>query len=81
MDAHFRSFEGDVVPRLVKQGIAVLGMKPIGDGLVLKSGTVNGIECLHYARPEPWNICLSGYRNASTSGRSRSHQRPSGAAC
>ena len=27
-----------VVPRLVEQGIGVLGMKPMGDGNVLKSG-------------------------------------------
>src|SRR5256714_10685223 len=40
MDAHFRSFGRQVVPRLVKEGIAVLGMKPMGDGNVLKSGVV-----------------------------------------
>ena len=28
MDAHFRSFGREVVPRLVKEGIGVLGMKP-----------------------------------------------------
>src|SRR5712671_794712 len=32
MDAHFRSFGQQVVPRLVKEGIAVVGMKPMGDG-------------------------------------------------
>src|SRR5258708_1982424 len=40
MDAHFRSFGTQVVPRLVKEGIAVLGMKPMGDGIILKSGVV-----------------------------------------
>ena len=40
MDAHFRSFAHQVVPKLVEQGIAVLGMKPMGDGNVLKSGKV-----------------------------------------
>src|SRR5678815_1131514 len=49
MDAHFRSFGHQVVPRLVNEGIAVLGMKSMGDGNVLKSGTVTPIECLHYA--------------------------------
>src|SRR5262249_42427645 len=34
MDAHFRSFEKGVLPRLVQQGIAVLGMKPMGNGLL-----------------------------------------------
>ncbi len=50
MDYHFRSFAKHVVPRLVEQGIAVLGMKPMGGGIVLKSNTVTPIECLHYAR-------------------------------
>src|SRR5271163_4493872 len=50
MDAHFRSFTHQVVPKLVEQGIGVLGMKPLGMGNVLKAGTgVTPIECLHYA--------------------------------
>src|SRR5438132_6818230 len=51
MDAHFRSFAHLVVPKLVDQGIGVLGMKSMGgaDGVILKSGTVTPIECLHYA--------------------------------
>src|SRR5260370_3625755 len=48
MDAHFRSFGHQVVPRLVKEGIAVLGMNPMGIGNVLKSGTVTPIESLHF---------------------------------
>jgi hypothetical protein len=32
MDAHFRSFANNVVPKLVEQGIAVLGMKSLGSG-------------------------------------------------
>ncbi len=30
MDAHFRSFGRQVLPKLVEQGIGVLGMKPLG---------------------------------------------------
>jgi aryl-alcohol dehydrogenase-like predicted oxidoreductase len=60
MDAHFRSFERDVMPRLVQQGIAVLGMKPMGDGLVMKSGTVTAIECLHYALNLPTSVVITG---------------------
>lgn len=33
MDAHFRSFEGLVLPRLVEDGIGVIGMKSTGNGL------------------------------------------------
>src|ERR1019366_2463491 len=32
LDAHFRSFEKNVLPKLVEQGIAVLGMKPLAEG-------------------------------------------------
>ncbi len=60
MDAHFRSFEKLVLPRLVRQGIAVLGMKPMGDGLVLKSGTVTPVECLHYALGLPTSVVITG---------------------
>jgi predicted aldo/keto reductase-like oxidoreductase len=60
MDAHFRSFTHDVVPRLVKEKIAVLGMKSMGDGNVLKSGTVKPIECLHYALSLPTSVVING---------------------
>ena len=60
MDAHFRSFGREVVPRLVKEGIGVLGMKPMGDGFVLKSGAVTPIECLHYALNLPTSVVITG---------------------
>src|SRR5437763_13797449 len=40
MDAHFRSFGAAVVPELVKQGVAVLGMKSMADGIILRSKKV-----------------------------------------
>ena len=49
-----------MLPRLVKQGIAVLGMKSMGDGLLLKSGTVTAIECLHYALNLPTSVVITG---------------------
>src|SRR5260370_27433101 len=60
MDAHFRSCGHQVVPRLVKEGIAVLGMKPMGDGNVLKSGAVTPVECLHYALSLPTSVVING---------------------
>ena len=60
MDAHFRSFANSVVPKLVEQGIAVLGMKPLGDGNVLKSGVVTARECLHYALSLPTSVVITG---------------------
>lgn len=60
MDAHFRSFEKQVLPRLLKDGIAALGMKPMGDGNVLKSGVVTPMECLHYALNLPASVVITG---------------------
>jgi aryl-alcohol dehydrogenase-like predicted oxidoreductase len=60
MDAHFRSFGHQVLPRLVELGMAVLGMKPLGDGNVLKSGKVTAIECLHYALTLPTSVVING---------------------
>jgi aryl-alcohol dehydrogenase-like predicted oxidoreductase len=60
MDAHFRSFGRHVLPKLVEQGIGVLGMKPMGDGHVLKCGTVSAIECLHYALTLPTSVVITG---------------------
>src|SRR3954470_1375874 len=60
MDAHFRSFEQKVLPELVKQGIGVLGMKPLASGLILKSNTVKPIECLHYAMNLPTSVVITG---------------------
>ena len=60
MDAHFRSFEQQVVPQLVKEGIGVLGMKSLGFGAILGSRTVSAIECLHYALNLPTSTVIAG---------------------
>jgi uncharacterized protein len=62
MDAHFRSFAHLVVPRLVQQGIGVLGMKPIAgaDGIILKTETATGVDCLHYALNLPTSVVITG---------------------
>lgn len=60
MDAHFRSFEHQVVPRLVQEGIAVLGMKPFAFGAILRLGTVSPIECLHYPMNLPTSVVITG---------------------
>lgn len=60
MDAHFRSFEKKVVPVLVKNEIGVLGMKPLGSGAILRSNTVNAVECLQYAMNLPTTSVITG---------------------
>ncbi|MEH2318703.1 aldo/keto reductase [Nostoc sp.] len=60
MDAHFRSFEHQVLPVLVKNNIGVLGMKSIGESYILRSNTVSAIECLHYAMNLPTSVVITG---------------------
>jgi aryl-alcohol dehydrogenase-like predicted oxidoreductase len=60
LDASFRSFEQKVLPTLVASGTAVLGMKSMGGGVILKSKTVSAIECLHYAMSLPASVVITG---------------------
>jgi len=60
MDAHFESFEKKVLPVLVKHGIGVLGMKSMGDAIILKSKTATATECLHYAMNLPTSVVITG---------------------
>jgi aryl-alcohol dehydrogenase-like predicted oxidoreductase len=60
LDAHFRSFAKKVVPELVAQGIAVLGMKPLASSNIPKNGVATAIECLHYALNLPTSVVING---------------------
>jgi predicted aldo/keto reductase-like oxidoreductase len=60
MDAHYRSFERQVLPELVRDGIGVLAMKTMANGAILKSNTVSAVECLHYALNLPTSVVITG---------------------
>jgi aryl-alcohol dehydrogenase-like predicted oxidoreductase len=60
MDAHFRSFEKQVLPVAIKQGIGVLAMKTFGDNFILQSNTVQPIEALHYGLTLPISVLITG---------------------
>jgi aryl-alcohol dehydrogenase-like predicted oxidoreductase len=60
MDAHFNSFEKKVLPVALQQGIAVLGMKSMGDKIILDSKAVTPVECLHYAMSLPVSVVITG---------------------
>jgi len=53
LDAHYHSFEKEVLPVAVQEGTAVLGMKSMGAGLVLESGAASALDCLRYAMSVP----------------------------
>jgi predicted aldo/keto reductase-like oxidoreductase len=63
-DASFRSFEKDVLPECQRQGIAVLGMKPMsGRAEPIKKGIVTAEEMLRYAMSLPVATTITGIDN------------------
>ena len=60
LDASFRSFGREVGPKLIAQGIAVLGMKPMAAGAIPQNNIATGIECLHYALSMPTSVVITG---------------------
>jgi predicted aldo/keto reductase-like oxidoreductase len=60
MDAHFESFGKKVVPVAAEKKMGILGMKPMGDKLILESKTVSPVECLHYAMNLPISVVITG---------------------
>jgi predicted aldo/keto reductase-like oxidoreductase len=60
LDAHHDSFERDVVPVLVRKGIGIIGMKPMGDGRIVRQGIASAEECLAYAMSLPTSVVVTG---------------------
>ncbi len=60
LDYHFRSFAHQVVPRLVAEKTAVLGMKPLASGLIFGLDQANAVDCLHYALNLPTSVVMNG---------------------
>jgi len=60
LDASFRSFGQQVVPKLVEQGIALLGMKPLASGAIPQNNIASAIESLHFALSMPTSVVITG---------------------
>ncbi|MCU1338279.1 MAG: aldo/keto reductase [Bryobacterales bacterium] len=60
LDAQFRSFGKLVVPEAQKMGLGILGMKSMGDTVILKSKAVTAEECLQYALSQPTSVVITG---------------------
>ena len=60
LDAQFRSFAHQVVPKLVDQGVAVLGMKPLANGAIPQANIASAVECLHYSLSLPTSVVIHG---------------------
>ena len=66
LDAQFRSFAHEVVPKLVEQGTAVLGMKPMAAGSLPQRGIATAQECLRYALSLPTSVVITGIVDQKT---------------
>jgi aryl-alcohol dehydrogenase-like predicted oxidoreductase len=60
MDAHYKSFEHEVLPVALQKGMGILHMKPLGGGFILDSKTVTPRECLRYAMNLPTSVMITG---------------------
>ena len=60
LDYHYKSFEKQVLPILVKDGTAVLAMKTLAEGHIFKTNTVTATEAHHYAMSLPVSVVVSG---------------------
>jgi aryl-alcohol dehydrogenase-like predicted oxidoreductase len=60
LDASFRSFGKQVVPELVKQGVGVLGMKPMASGAIPQNKIATAVECLQFALSQPTSVVITG---------------------
>ena len=59
-DAHYKSFEKQVLPVALQKNMGVMSMKPICSGDALASKTVSAVECLQYALNLPSHVVITG---------------------
>ncbi|MCH7910825.1 MAG: aldo/keto reductase [Candidatus Hydrogenedentes bacterium] len=60
MDAHYRSFQKEIVPLCLKSGAGVIGMKGLGGGLIPTNTEVTAEECIRYALSQPISSLVCG---------------------
>jgi len=59
-DAHFRSFQREILPILLERNIGPIAMKSMGSGHVLESGVIEPREALRYAWSQPVATVVCG---------------------
>ncbi len=60
LDAHYRSFQKNVVPECNRRGIGVIGMKGVAGGAIPKEVGVSGADCRRYALSLPISTLVCG---------------------
>jgi len=69
MDAHYRSFQKEVIPVCLEKGIGILGMKSLGGGGgatggIIPSGTnISAEDCIRYALSQPVSSLVCGMQS------------------
>jgi len=59
-DAHYKSFEKNVLPILVRRKIGVIAMKSLASGYVLRAKTATPREAMSYVWSQPVSTVVSG---------------------
>ena len=60
MDAHFRSFQREIVPLCLERGAGVLGMKSLGGGIIPTEAGIPAADCIRYALSQPVSSLVVG---------------------
>jgi len=60
MDAHFRSFQYQVIPVCNAKRIGVLAMKTFAFGAIIKANVADPIDMLHYSMTLPVSVVITG---------------------
>jgi predicted aldo/keto reductase-like oxidoreductase len=60
MDAHFRSFQHQVIPVANAKGIGVLAMKTFAFGAIIRANVADPIDMLHYSMTLPVSVVITG---------------------
>ena len=67
LDAHYRSFQNQVVPVCVDKGVSALGMKSLGGGhprgIIVKNTSLTAPQCIHYALSLPITSLVVGIQS------------------
>ncbi|MBS1874762.1 MAG: aldo/keto reductase [Acidobacteria bacterium] len=60
MDAHYRSFQKQVVPEFLKRNMGIIGIKGLGGGRILGAEGLTAEECLRYCLSQPVTVQVLG---------------------
>ena len=60
MDAHFRSFQKEVLPACLESGAGVIGMKSLGGGVIPRETHLTAQDCIRYSLSQPISSLVCG---------------------